>query len=210
MELKKITKKYGDTAVFDNFSHKFSDGKITAIIGESGVGKTTLLNIVAGISSHDGEVKKDDKISYLFQNDRLVPNLTVADNIKLVNNDAKVQDLLESVELKAAENLFPRELSAGMSRRVAILRALAYSAETLLMDEPFINLDYYLKYKMMDIIKKYHNDNKNTIIIVTHDIKEAVYIADEIVVLKHNKVVKHYMDINKNTEEDILKILLKK
>ena len=204
MRVNNITKKYGEKVVLDNFSYNFEDSKITVVLGESGVGKTTLLNILAGLEKEYSEVK-NKSVSYVFQNDRLLPNLTIEDNIKLVCKDVNVNSILEQFELKNAAALYPKELSAGMSRRVAIIRALYYSAEVLLMDEPFRNLDYYLKYKIMDIIKGEHKKNKNTIIMVTHDISEAVYMADNIIMLDEKGVVTYETNkITKNTEKEIL------
>lgn len=204
MRVNNITKKYGEKVVLDNFSYNFEDSEITVVLGESGVGKTTLLNILAGLEKEYSEVK-NKSVSYVFQNDRLLPNLTIEDNIKLVCKDVNVNSILEQFELKDAAALYPKELSAGMSRRVAIIRALYYSAEVLLMDEPFRNLDYYLKYKIMDIIKGEHKKNKNTIIMVTHDISEAVYMADNIIMLDEKGVVTYETNkITKNTEKEIL------
>ena len=210
MRVSNITKKYGERTVLDNFSYNFEDGKITVIMGESGVGKTTLLNIISGLDNDKYDIENKSK-SYIFQNDRLLPNLTVADNLKLICKDISVEKVLEEFELKDAANLYPKELSAGMSRRVAIIRAIYYAAELLIMDEPFRNLDYYLKYKIMDIIKSKQKKDNNTIIMVTHDIAEAVYMADNIVVIGiGGKVLYETNTITKNTEKELLDKFLKK
>ncbi|MGN0961499.1 MAG: ATP-binding cassette domain-containing protein [Christensenellales bacterium] len=156
MELINITKKYGNKVIFKNFSYAFEDGKITVILGDSGVGKTTLINIMLGFTDYEGEVKNDRKIACVFQNDRLIPNLSVKDNLLLVNNNIDIDNELSKVEMLDAKNLKPNNLSAGMSRRVAIIRAMNYPADILLMDEPLRNLDYYMKYKIMEQIKDYH------------------------------------------------------
>ena len=210
MRVNNITKKYGDKVVLDDFSYDFKDGKITVILGESGVGKTTLLNIIAGLDNDNYEIEKRS-ISYVFQNDRLLPNLNIENNLKTVCKDIDVKSVLEEFELSNATNLYPKELSAGMSRRVSIIRALYYPAELLLMDEPFRNLDYYLKYKIMDIIKDMHKKSKNTVIMVTHDIAEAVYIADNIILLdSKGEIIYKTNKITKNTEKEILDKFLKK
>lgn len=210
MRVNNITKKYGDKVVLDDFSYDFKDGKITVILGESGVGKTTLLNIIAGLDNDNYEIEKRS-ISYVFQNDRLLPNLNIENNLKTVCKDIDVKSVLEEFELSNATNLYPKELSAGMSRRVSIIRALYYPAELLLMDEPFRNLDYYLKYKIMDIIKDMHKKSKNTIIMVTHDIAEAVYIADNIILLdSKGEIIYKTNKVTKNTEKEILDKFLKK
>ena len=210
MKVSNITKKYGERVVLDNFSYDFEDGKITIIMGESGVGKTTLLNIISGLDNEGFQVENKSK-SFVFQNDRLLPNLTVADNLKLICKDIDVAKELVEFELGNVADLYPKELSAGMSRRVAIIRAIHYFAELLLMDEPFRNLDYYLKYKIMDIIKDRQKKMRNTILMVTHDIAEAVYMADNIVIIDNGgKVVYETKKVTKNTEKEILDKFLKK
>lgn len=210
MEIKNLTKKYSTKTVFEDFNCYFDKGKITAIMGESGVGKTTLLNVIAGLTDFIGEINNIGKISYIFQNDRLVPNLTVEENLKIINIGIDVEEELQKVDMVNAINMFPSELSAGMSRRVAILRAINFKSQTLLMDEPFINLDYYLKYKLMDTIKKYHEDTNNTILFVTHDIGEAVYLSDRIIIIDKNQKITEINNINKDTEKEILNVFLKK
>ncbi len=210
MKVSNITKKYGNKMVIDNFSYDFADGKITVVLGESGVGKTTLMNILSGVDKGEYSVEKKS-VSVVFQNDRLLPNLTVEKNLKLVNPSMNVDKCLEDFDLKGTNQMYPNNLSAGMSRRVAIIRALSYDSEVLIMDEPFRNLDYYVKYKIMDIIKAIHKDKKNTIIMVTHDISEAVYMADEIIMLEENgKITVKFDNIDKTTEQKILNKFLKK
>ena len=188
IEIKNLTKKYGDKTVLDNLNLSFEKGKITAILGESGSGKTTLLNILAGLCDFSGEVtKKSDKISVVFQKDRLIKNLTVRENLKLINESLDVEKELEKVGVLDAIDYYPKDLSAGMARRVAIVRAITYPADILLLDEPFINIDLSRKFALIESIKK---DNEKTIVFVTHDIKEAVKLADRIVLLSNGKIVK--------------------
>lgn len=208
MVLNNITKKYGDKVIFNQFSYSFQPNKITVILGDSGVGKTTLINIMLGVTEYDGEVKKDGSIACVFQNDRLLPNLSVRNNLLLVNDRLNVEEALTKVDMLNAIDYMPNMLSAGMSRRVSILRAMNYDAKYLIMDEPLRNLDYYNKYKMLDEIKSYHKKNNNTIIIVTHDIKEAVYIADKIIVLQDGQIALEIDDINDSTENKLLETLL--
>ena len=201
-----VTKKYGDKTVFENFSLTAEDNKITVILGESGSGKTTLLNMIAGLTDFDGEITGADKISMVFQRDRLVPHLTVKENILLVNEKADVPALLESVGLQGAENLYPKELSAGMARRVAIIRAFSYPAPVLLMDEPLVNLDLSLKYSLIDKIKVLQKQTSKTIILVTHDVKEAVRLSDRVVVIANGEII---FDADTVTEDLLESILLK-
>ena len=211
IKLKNVTKKYGDKTVYDNFSFAFDEDRITAFLGESGAGKTTLLNIIAGLTDYDGEVVKDGDVSFVFQTDRLVKNLTVKENLKLVLKNATEKDILDaldSVGLSAAIDLYPKELSAGMARRVAILRAFLYPCKILLMDEPFINLDVSLKFSLINTVKKMQGKTPKTVVFVTHDIKEAVTLADRIVLLKHSEIVYDNPSVSSDTENEIYSLLL--
>ena len=210
MRVNNITKKYGEKVVFENFAYQFKDNKINVIMGESGCGKTTLLNILQGQTDYTGEVEIKT-ISMVYDNDRLIPNLTVAENLRLINSNVDIDEVLSSVGLLDARDLYPINLSAGMSRRIAILRALIFDADILVMDEPFINLDYHNKYKMMDLIKEKYKNKFKSIIMVTHDIGEAIYMADNIGIIDNPNRVEHYFDkITKTTEKEVLDMLIKR
>ena len=140
----------------------------------------------------------------------MIPNLTVKDNLLLVSPNLDVESELKWVDLLDARDKLPCMLSAGMSRRVAILRGLNYKSDILIMDEPFRNLDYHMKYKIMDEIKIRHKKNKNTIIMVTHDIPEAVYMADKIIVMRDNGIAKVIDKVDKSSGEELLALLKKK
>lgn len=214
IKLKNITKKYGDKTVYDNFSFDFEGGKITALLGESGAGKTTLLNIIAGITDYNGEISGiSGDISFVFQTDRLIKNLTVKENLKLVlknATDEKIDAALDSIGLLSAKDLYPKELSAGMARRVAILRAFLYPSDLLLMDEPFINLDVSLKYSLMNAVKEMQNNCAKTVLFITHDIKEAVYLADRVAVLKDGKIIFDEKNVNEKTEKTVFDLFMNK
>lgn len=208
--LDNITKKYGEKTVFDNFSLELEENRITAILGESGSGKTTLLNILSGLTDFSGNVKGAGRVSMVFQRDRLVPHLTVEENIKLVNEKADVKALLEEVGLSGAEKLYPKNLSAGMARRVAILRAFSYGAPLTLMDEPLVNLDLRLKYSLIEKIKELRKKRGGTVLFVTHDVKEATLIADRVLVLNNGKIIFDEKSVSDSTEKTLTDILLKK
>ena len=205
ISLKNITKRYGDKTVFENFNLEVEDNAITVVLGESGSGKTTLLNMVARLTDFSGEITGAEKVSMVFQRDRLVPHLTVKDNILLVNKTADVKSLLESVGLKGSENLYPKDLSAGMARRVAILRAFSSPAPVLLMDEPLVNLDLALKYSIIGQIKRLQKESGKTVILVSHDVKETVMLADRIVVIGGGKIL---FDKTSATERALIRLLL--
>ena len=210
IKLSGITKKYGDKSIFEDFSFTAEDGKITVVLGESGAGKTTLLNVIAQITDFSGEVSGAEKVSMVFQRDRLVPHLTVEDNVRFVNSDAPVSDLLSEVGLSGAEKLYPKDLSAGMARRVAIVRAFSYDAPVVLMDEPLVNLDLSLKYSLVNKIKELRERYGKTVVLVTHDVSEAVMLADKITVLSAGKIVYENSDVKKEDEKTLIDLFLKK
>ena len=209
IELKSINKTYGNLTVYENFNLSIEKGKITAILGESGSGKTTLLNVMANLTDYDGEVKgKEDKIAFVFQKDRLVSNLTVGENLKLVNPEVDVIKTLSEYSIADKINDYPKTLSGGQARRLAIARAFSVQAKTVFMDEPFINLDVRLKFELINKIKENQKKLNSTVIMVTHDVKEAVAIADRIIVLNKGNVSLDVKKINEKTENQILGLMI--
>lgn len=211
ISIKNLVKEYDGNLVYDNFNLDIKKGEITVVLGESGCGKTTLLNVLSKLTDYQGQVVGDyAPISSVFQDDRLIPNLTVAQNLLLVNPSANVTKELKDIGLEGKENDYPKSLSGGMKRRVAILRALIFPYKTLLLDEPLNSLDLALKLSLIEKIKKSHKENGGTIVMVTHDIKEAVLIADRIIVLQKNKVVYDNSQIEKKTEDELFDLLSKR
>lgn len=197
ISIKNLNFSYDDKVGYENFNLDISKGETTVILGESGEGKTTLLKILANLVEYKGQITgMTYPVSIVFQNDRLIKNLTVRENLQLVCGSADISLALKEIGLGDYENAYINTLSAGMKRRVAILRALLFNAQIYLFDEPFINLDLKLKYKIMDKIKETCKDK--TVILVTHDIKEAVYLADRIIVLKDKKIS---FDIRKENQD---------
>lgn len=185
--IKNLNKKYKDKVVFNNLNMLLKDKSISFIMGTSGVGKTTLIRILMNLEKADsGEIIgiNNKKISAVFQEDSLCENLSVLLNIKLVCENISVSEIenaLEILHLKGCLNKRVRELSGGMKRRVAILRALLYDFDLLIMDEPFKGLDKETKIKVMDfVISKIKNKSA---IIVTHNIDDVEYFK------KHKELV---------------------
>ena len=199
LELKNIKKIYhskdGETLALDNIDLKVLDEEFISIVGPSGCGKSTLLGIVAGIVSKSfGEiiVPNDFKIGYMLQDDCLFPKRTVLENallgleIKgLVNDDTrrKVIDLLTKYGLGDFINSYPDSLSGGMRQRVALIRTLALDPDLLLLDEPFSALDYQTRLSLSDDLYRIIKQERKTVIMVTHDIAEAISMSDKVVVL---------------------------
>ncbi len=185
MEIKNLTKKFGNKLVFDNFSIKIPKGKISFIMGESGCGKTTLLRILIGLDKdYVGDIKGlDGKISCIFQEPRLFPTLNVTENLELIERGSKltVMELLKITELENDALLYPSELSGGMKMRLALARALYYNGDIFIMDEPFSALDDELKERLLP--KLFELLKGKTVIIVSHNISEANTYGDNIIKL---------------------------
>lgn len=179
-----ISKKFGDNVIFGDFTREFADKRTTAILGRSGIGKTTLLNILMGLLPPDsGEVIREGKISALFQEDRLCENLTAGANIRLVTGKRlsreRIAEELTAAGLPECESKPARELSGGMKRRVAMLRALLAEYDILFADEPFKGLDEDTKHSVMKYFKE--KTAGKTVIFITHDNDECELLADEII-----------------------------
>ncbi|MGD7034735.1 ABC transporter ATP-binding protein [Methylotuvimicrobium buryatense] len=163
------------------------------LVGPSGCGKTTLLNILAGLDrDYRGEITvehrhKTPKIGYVFQNPRLLPWKTVRENITLAlptDHDPKTVDaLLDTMQLTDAQQVYPERLSLGMSRRVSIIRAFAIDPDVLLMDEPFVSLDAPTARQVRELLIRLWQQRPHTVLFVTHDLREAIALADRLVFL---------------------------
>jgi ABC-type nitrate/sulfonate/bicarbonate transport system ATPase subunit len=188
LKIENFTKGYNGVPLYSNFNLTVADGQITCILGESGCGKTTLLNGIAGIIPYDGSITKV-KCSYIFQTPRLVPNLTVRDNLRLVCKDNdKICDMLKKVHLFEKANSYPKTLSGGQAQRVAIARAFLYDGDVILLDEPFSSLDLKLKQEMSELFLNIWQDTKKISLYVTHDIDEALSISNRIIVIHQGKI----------------------
>lgn len=183
-----ITKKFGDNTVLDNFSREFADGRVTAVLGKSGCGKSTLLNVLMGLIKPDGgEILRgeNERISAVFQEDRLCENLTASANIRLVTGRRYTREQiaaeLAAVGLADCADKPVRELSGGMKRRTALLRALLAEYDTLFLDEPFKGLDADTKRIVLDYCRR--KTEGKTVVFVTHDRDECAALADEMIEL---------------------------
>ncbi len=184
--------------VLDNINLNIKENTITAIVGPSGCGKSTLLNIIGNLDNKtDGEIlflKNKNKIGYMFQTDALFPWMTILNNcligLKIKKELTKenidyVKKLLYNYGLGEFINSYPNNLSGGMRQRVALIRTLAIKPDILLLDEPFSALDYNSKLIVTDDVYKIIKKEKKTTIIITHDIGEAISIADRVIVLSN-------------------------
>jgi ABC-type nitrate/sulfonate/bicarbonate transport system ATPase subunit len=170
-------KSFGEKQILQPVSISLEDSKVTALLGPSGVGKTTLLRLVAGLDADDsGKRQSAHRIGFLFQEPRLIPWLTVRENIELV---AAQDGWLTRIGLAGTENLYPRQLSLGMARRVALARALAFKPDLLVLDEPFASLDGETAMQVKDLLRKTFRDAPVTTLLVTHDEKDLSDLATQ-------------------------------
>lgn len=202
LEINEVSKTFrseqGDTHVLDSIDLSVKEGDFTTVIGPSGCGKSTLLKIIAGLDrDYEGEVllkgkrveRPSQEKGFIFQEPRLFPWLNVEKNIaadlSLKNLDVRndVQKLIELVKLNGFEKSYPRQLSGGMSQRVAIARALLRKPEVLLLDEPFGALDAFTRGHMQEALLDIWQTNKTAMVLVTHDIDEAVFLSTHVVVM---------------------------
>ena len=210
IEIKNINKSFESKkneklSVLEDINLEINDGELVCLLGPSGCGKTTLLRLIAGLDHPtsgeiiaDGEVveKPSGDRAVIFQQYSLFPWLTVLGNVifglEMTNKDSKEENIaaaeryLESVGLLDFKDSYPHELSGGMKQRVAIIRSLLNHSPILLMDEPFSALDMQNRHKLQEQLIGVWKRFENTIVFVTHDVDEAVYLADKIVILDKN------------------------
>jgi len=199
--LDKIGKTYPNgVRALDGVSLEVALGEIVAVVGGSGCGKSTMLRAVSGLDRPtQGTVTLDgiaitaphEKIGIIFQEPRLLPWLSVKDNVgfgledrRKTERDARVAQALERVGLTENAKVWPRELSGGQAQRVAIARALVPRPEVLLLDEPFSALDAFTRVDLQDHLLDLWADFKPTLLVVTHDVEEAVVLADRVLVMR--------------------------
>lgn len=215
IEIANLCVKYGDNTVYDNFNLNIYDGEVTCVLGESGCGKTTLLNAVAGLVDYKGTITPV-KVSYVFQTPRLVPALTILNNLTLIGADkSKAADMLERVGLGDKLNAYPIALSGGETQRVSLLRALLYDSDALLLDEPFSSLDLKTKLGIIKLFNGYVSARSGCTLLVTHDIDECLYVADRILVCGEGQIIADLKNPTKGEygessplREQIVKLLL--
>lgn len=193
-KLDNISFAYDGQDIFRNFSIEIPDGLISCILGPSGCGKSTLLNLICKIiNPTSGEITgfQENSFSYIFQETRILPWRTVYQNIALPLIDKmdadsvkkKTEKFIRLVELSDWKDYYPSKLSGGMKQRIAIARALAFPSHTILMDEAFQSLDIGLKTKLFEIFLRGWREEPRTVVFVTHDIEEALYLGNFINVL---------------------------
>jgi len=207
--LRDVTKRFGDFVAIDNVSLAVEDGSLTALLGPSGSGKSSLLRVIAGLETPDeGTVEISGRdatrvppqkrgIGFVFQHYAAFKHMTVRDNVAFglkvrrrpkAEIAAKVDELLRIVGLDGYQARYPAQLSGGQRQRMALARALAVEPEVLLLDEPFGALDANVRAELREWLRRLHDEVHVTTVLVTHDQEEAMEVADRIVVLNHGRI----------------------
>ncbi|HBF5732770.1 TPA: ABC transporter ATP-binding protein [Clostridioides difficile] len=225
IEIRNVTKKIGNNVILDDISLVVETGTLVVLIGSSGCGKTTTLKLINKLIkptsgeiyingkpiSQENEIELRRKIGYVIQNTGLFPHLTIKENIELIPRlkkeksveeiEKRTLQLLEMVGLDSDEflNKYPSELSGGQQQRIGVARAIATDAEIILMDEPFSALDPITRTSLQEQLFSLQDELKKTIIFVTHDIDEALKIADKICIMKDGRIAQY------DTPENILR-----
>ena len=218
-----VNMRYNDVVIMDDFCEEFAEHKINCILGPSGCGKTTLLNLICGIiKENSGQISKHEMVSYVFQEESLIPQKTARKNLELVlksvyadKNELRsvIDKFLKISNLEKASELYPHEMSGGMRQRLALIRAFAYPSDVLLMDEPFKTLDVTLKNSIIESFLSLYDEDRRTVVFVTHDIDEALLTGDYIYVYGNKPLRllrKFALDGDKNERklyaDDLIKI----
>lgn len=182
INIENLSISYNNHTVIDKFSYTINSGEKIALVGVSGTGKTSIINAIMNLIPYEGNISFSEtpRIATVFQEDRLIEELSVFTNIHMTANDLTNNEIIDYIN---SVGLTPRkkvsELSGGMKRRVAILRAILAPSNLLIMDEPFKGLDRTTKELIMNLISKKASDT--TMIIITHDMSEATYFNSRII-----------------------------
>lgn len=212
LDIKKLNKKYGANKILENIDFSLLEGESISIIGSSGIGKTTFLNILLGIDK-DFKAEKFEfakNIATVFQEDRLLDWYSIYENIKVVNksiSDEKIFEILNVMNLLEYKDYYPKALSGGMKQRASIARALAFDSKLIVMDEPLKSTDIILKSSIIKYIKEKLKKENKGLILITHDINDAYELSDKIYILANSpaKFIKEF-DLTTNKEKVIKEI----
>lgn len=200
IEIKNVSKYFGDKEVLNNIDVTINEGEFVAIIGKSGSGKSTLLRLVAGLETlTEGKLLFDgvsselsnSKITMMYQDSRLLPWKKVIDNVGLgLQGDwkQKAEKALEAVGLLSLKDKWPATLSGGQKQRVALARALIHEPSLLMLDEPLSALDAFTRLEMQNLIENIWKKEGFTALLVTHDVREAIRLADRIILIEDGKI----------------------
>ena len=186
----RVSKSYGKKRVFDDFALDIQDGEVLCLLGRSGVGKTTLLRILARLTDFDGEMNGvPDKVGFVFQEPRLLLHASVLENLRYAGaNEQEIMPTLQKLGISDYANVKAGRLSGGEKQRVALARAFLSGARLLLLDEPFSALDLSWKVRLWQTFASLWEENKPTTVLVTHDIEDAWALGHRIILLEDNEI----------------------
>ena len=207
VEVCQLTKEFRlpgrNLTALQEFSANFADGSFNVIVGRSGCGKTTLLRLLSGLEEKSGgeirwnQTDRPTKVGIVFQEPRLLPWLTVAENMLFsqtgaatTNREQLLDHYLRLLRLEPFRDAYPAQLSGGMAQRVSLGRTLCYNPDLILMDEPFGALDYFTRKKLQREIVDLFLREQKTIVFVTHDVSEAVYLGQKILVMEAGQLIR--------------------
>lgn len=191
--VEKVVRRFGDRVVLDHLDLTIADEELVVLLGPSGCGKSTLLRLLAGLDRPDGgRVEVPAKRAIVFQADRLLPWQRVLRNVTLglhgPDADQRALDVLAEVGLSSREKAWPKELSGGEAQRVSLARALVSEPELVLLDEPFAALDAITRLRMHDLVRALRSKHHAAMLLVTHDVDEAIALADRVVVMSNGRI----------------------
>ena len=198
VKVEHVSKHFDKLDIFNDLSFEITAGQSVALLGPSGCGKTTLIRMIANLDDdYTGKISRNyQKIGYVFQEPRLIPWKSVYDNLRFVlEDDEKINEALKIMRLDGFQDYKPAKLSGGMRQRVNLARALLDDPDLLLLDEPFTSLDLHTKLSIIEDILEGRNQRTFSMIIVTHDVREALLMSDRIILLS-NKPTKILEELN--------------
>jgi len=201
----RLSHQYDSLQVIDNWNITIQQGERVVLLGPSGSGKTTFLNIVSGLQKPTGGKVQvaAERIGFVFQEARLIPWCTVKENLSFTAKEQPYQELLKTLGLAGFEQYYPDELSGGMQQRVNLARALLVDPDLLILDEAFTSLDIDVKLQILHDLNQHWEERHFTLLAVTHDPKEALLLADRILLLSPRPAVVRSILPNKLAERQI-------
>jgi ABC-type nitrate/sulfonate/bicarbonate transport system ATPase subunit len=221
LEVKELCYSYNPlSSTLQNVNFNLKNEEIVTLIGASGSGKTTLFNLLTGLlkpKSGSIEIANGSKLSYMMQDDLLLPWRTILDNLLLVGelgegaavSDEEALELLDQMKLSGCRHMYPDQLSGGMRQRVSLARAFLQKRPVLLLDEPFRSLDIYTRDHMFELLKEFQRRHRKSILMVTHDFRDAITLSNRILLLSKGRIVQEWSVSDEVRQDSLLTLKFK-